>query len=81
VNFIGDIAYNAAQTSNECDSGISIYEPIVADYATGTHIYIAQATSATATGMLTLVLEQSQRMARESSLTRLTIRKVEELPT
>jgi len=41
VNFIGDIAYNAAQTSNECDSGISIYEPIVADYATGTHIYIA----------------------------------------
>jgi hypothetical protein len=41
VNFIGDIAYNAAQTSNECDSGFGIYQPIVADYTTGTHIYIA----------------------------------------
>ncbi|MGC1362493.1 MAG: hypothetical protein WA419_14530 [Silvibacterium sp.] len=41
VNFIGDIAYNAAQTDNECDSGISVYQPIVADYTSGTHIYIA----------------------------------------
>jgi hypothetical protein len=41
VNFVGDIAFNAAQTGNECDSGIGIYEPIVADYTTGTHIYIA----------------------------------------
>jgi hypothetical protein len=41
VNFVGDIAFNAAQTSNECDSGISVFEPIVADYNIGTHIYIA----------------------------------------
>jgi hypothetical protein len=41
VNFIGDIAYDAAQTDSECDSGISVYQPIVADYLTGTHIYIA----------------------------------------
>jgi hypothetical protein len=41
VNFVGDIAYNAAQTTNACDSGIGVYEPIVADYTPGTHIYIA----------------------------------------
>ena len=41
VNFVGDIAYNAAQTNDACDSGIGIYQPIVADYTTGTHIYIA----------------------------------------
>jgi hypothetical protein len=38
---IGSIAYNAAQGSNTCTSGISIYQPVQSDSASGTHIYIA----------------------------------------
>ena len=38
---IGSIAYNAAQGSNSCASGISIYQPVESDSAAGTHIYIA----------------------------------------
>jgi hypothetical protein len=38
---IGNAAYNAAQSSTECYSGISIYEPTNSDTFAGTHIYIA----------------------------------------
>jgi hypothetical protein len=38
---IGSIAYNAAQGSNTCTSGISIYQPVQSDAASGTHIYVA----------------------------------------
>jgi hypothetical protein len=37
---IGDIAYNAAQQSAECGSGISIFEPTQSDTLAGTHIYV-----------------------------------------
>jgi hypothetical protein len=37
----GNIAYNSAQNSLNCYSGISIYEPAATDSAPGTHIYIA----------------------------------------
>jgi hypothetical protein len=39
VAIIGSIAYNAAQGTNTCTSGISIY-PVASDYASGTHIYV-----------------------------------------
>jgi hypothetical protein len=39
---IGDIAYNAAQETAACASGISIWEPVNTDTAPGTHIYISQ---------------------------------------
>lgn len=39
-NVLGSIAYNAAQGSNSCGSGISIYEPVQSDTASGTHLYI-----------------------------------------
>ncbi len=38
---LGSIAYNAAQGSASCASGISIYQPVMSDTASGTHIYIA----------------------------------------
>ena len=38
---IGSVAYNAAQGSDTCSSGISVYEPVQADSASGTHIYVA----------------------------------------
>lgn len=38
---IGDVAYNAAQGSTVCGSGISIYQPISSDSLPGTHIFIA----------------------------------------
>jgi hypothetical protein len=38
---IGNIAYNAAQGSTNCYSGISIYQPIQSDSLPGTHIYVA----------------------------------------
>lgn len=41
VAFIGDIAYNSAQGTNVCGSGFSVYQPIAADTAPGTHIYMA----------------------------------------
>ena len=41
VEIIGNIAYNAAQNSTNCYSGISIFQPTKSDSAAGTHIYIA----------------------------------------
>ena len=38
---VGNIAYNAAQGSTSCGSGISLWEPVASDGAPGTHIYIA----------------------------------------
>jgi serralysin len=38
---IGNIVYNAAQSSTECYSGISINQPMQSDSAAGTHIYVA----------------------------------------
>lgn len=38
---VGNIAYNAAQGSLNCFSGISVFEPLNADTVAGTHIYIA----------------------------------------
>jgi len=38
---IGNIAYNASQSSQFCASGISIYQPVQSDSVPGTHIYIA----------------------------------------
>lgn len=40
-NVIGSIAYNAAQGSNLCFSGINIYQPIAVDSVSGTHIFFA----------------------------------------
>ena len=41
VAFIGNIAYNAAQGSLGCDSGMSIFQPVQSDSLPGTHIYVA----------------------------------------
>jgi chitobiase/beta-hexosaminidase-like protein/ASPM-SPD-2-Hydin domain-containing protein len=38
---IGSIAYNAAQGSGTCASGISLYQPVKSDSLTGTHLYVA----------------------------------------
>jgi hypothetical protein len=38
---IGNIAYNAAQGSHSCTSGISIYQPIASDTNPGTHMFVA----------------------------------------
>jgi hypothetical protein len=38
---LGSIAYNAAQGTTSCASGISIYEPVQSDVLAGTHIYVA----------------------------------------
>jgi hypothetical protein len=38
---IGNIAYNAAQQTTQCGSGISIFEPAQSDALPGTHIYVA----------------------------------------
>lgn len=40
-NVIGNIAFNAAQGSSECFSGISVFQPIASDAVAGTHIYVA----------------------------------------
>lgn len=40
-NVIGSIAYNAAQGSANCYSGISIYQPLQSDTNSGTHIFVA----------------------------------------
>jgi len=42
---IGSVAYAAAQGTTNCYSGISPYEPVQADTATGTHIFIANSFS------------------------------------
>ena len=41
VAVIGNIIWSAAHNTNECDSGISIYEPLKQDSLPGTHIYVA----------------------------------------
>ncbi len=41
LTLIGNIAYNAAQASGNCFSGISIYQPIASDSVAGTHEFIA----------------------------------------
>jgi hypothetical protein len=41
VAIVGNIAYNAAQGSSACSSGISIYQPIASDSNAGTHFFIA----------------------------------------
>jgi len=38
---VGNIAYNTAQSSSECYSGIGLFEPIQFDGLAGTHIYFA----------------------------------------
>jgi hypothetical protein len=38
---VGNIAYNASQSSQSCASGMSIYQPVQSDSLPGTHIYIA----------------------------------------
>lgn len=39
---VADIAYNAAQGSAYCYSGVSVFHPVASDELKGTHIYIAQ---------------------------------------
>jgi hypothetical protein len=41
VAIVGNIAYNTAQGSTECTSGISIYQPVASDTKAGTHIFVA----------------------------------------
>ncbi|HUX65597.1 MAG TPA: hypothetical protein VMV42_00485, partial [archaeon] len=41
IAVVGSIAYNAAQGSGSCTSGISIYQPVQSDSLHGTHIYVA----------------------------------------
>jgi len=41
LTLIGNIAYNAAQATSQCYSGISIYQPVQSDSAAGTHIFVA----------------------------------------
>ncbi|HUB63925.1 MAG TPA: hypothetical protein VL996_05675 [Methylocella sp.] len=41
IVYIGDIAYNAAQGTDECYSGFSVYEPVIQDKNSGTHIFLA----------------------------------------
>ena len=38
---VGSIAYNAAQGTSSCYSGISVYEPAISDSLPGTHIFVA----------------------------------------
>ena len=39
---LGSIAYNAAQQTDQCGSGVDIYEPVQTDTLPGTHIYVSQ---------------------------------------
>jgi len=41
LTIVGNIVYNAARGSDQCYSGISIYEPVQSDSAPGTHLYVA----------------------------------------
>lgn len=38
---IGNIVYNAAQGTDQCYTGISVFEPVQSDWNGGTHIYVA----------------------------------------
>jgi hypothetical protein len=40
-NVVGSIAFDAAQGSGTCASGISIYQPVQSDSTAGTHLYVA----------------------------------------
>jgi hypothetical protein len=41
IVYVGDIAYNTAQTSSVCASGFNIYQPKASDTLSGTHMYVA----------------------------------------
>jgi hypothetical protein len=41
IVYIGNIAYNAAQGTGACYSGLNIYQPIQSDGNSGTHMYVA----------------------------------------
>jgi hypothetical protein len=41
IVYIGDIAYNAAQGTGACYSGLNVYQPIAFDTNAGTHMLIA----------------------------------------
>jgi hypothetical protein len=41
LTIVGNIVYNSARGSDQCYSGISIYEPVQSDSAPGTHLYVA----------------------------------------
>lgn len=41
IAIVGSIAYNAARTSENCNSGIDIVSPVNSDTLLGTHMYIA----------------------------------------
>ncbi len=41
IAYVGNIAYNSAQGSGECYSGLNIYQPIASDTKPGTHLFIA----------------------------------------
>ncbi len=41
IVIVGNIAYDAAQGSSNCFSGISIYQPVQSDSLAGTHIFVA----------------------------------------
>jgi hypothetical protein len=41
IAYVGNIAYNSANGSSECYSGLNIYQPIASDSNAGTHMYIA----------------------------------------
>jgi hypothetical protein len=41
IVYVGNVAYNAAQGSGACYSGLNIYQPIASDTAAGTHMFIA----------------------------------------
>ena len=41
IVYVGNIAYNTAQTSAVCASGFNIYQPIASDTVAGTHMYVA----------------------------------------
>jgi hypothetical protein len=41
IVYIGNVAYNTAQGSGACYSGLNVYQPIASDGNSGTHIYMA----------------------------------------
>ena len=41
VAFVGNIAYNAAQGSLYCATGLTFYQPVAIDSLSGTHLYMA----------------------------------------
>lgn len=41
IAYVGNVAYNAAQGTGACYSGLNIYQPIASDSVAGTHMYVA----------------------------------------